>query len=182
MRAHLDGIMVGSGTALADDPRLTARDVELPGGQPTRVLVDGSLRVPTTARLFHQDGEVLVAMAAGAEDAKDARRACGATILELDDGSGKVDLGALLDALGSHAPEPITGLLVEGGSGLATALLEADLVDRLHLFIAPTVMGGDGLPAIGSLGVQHPDEAPRFEVLHLNSLGDDLELVLTRSA
>lgn len=180
MRAHLEGVMVGSGTALADDPRLTAREVETPGGQPTRILVDGSLRVPTSAQLFSDEGEVIVATASGDEQAIAARRAAGATVLSLEGDEGRVDLAALLDALGGHEPEPITGLLVEGGGGLAGALLEADLVDRLHLFVAPTFMGGDGISAVGSLGVTHPDEAPRFDVLRLNTLGDDIEIVLSR--
>jgi len=180
MRAELAGIMVGSGTALADDPRLTARDVETPTGQPTRILVDGRLRVPTSSKLFASDAEVLVATAATDEAALGERRDAGAMVLGLATDSGRVDLEALLDHLGGRQPDPVTGLLVEGGGGLSTALLRRDLVDRLHLFVAPTFMGGDGLAAIGALGVRHPDEAPRFDVMRVNTLGDDLEIVLHR--
>jgi diaminohydroxyphosphoribosylaminopyrimidine deaminase/5-amino-6-(5-phosphoribosylamino)uracil reductase len=180
MRAHLDAVMVGSGTALADDPRLTARDVELPGGQPTRVLIDGSLRVPASSKLFCAEGSVIVATKTVPGPEREAIEATGAEIMTLPARGEHIDLGALLDALGSHEPNPITGLLVEGGGGLSTALIEADLVDRLHLFVAPTFMGGDGLASVGSLGVTHPDQAPRFDVLQLNTLGDDLEIVLTR--
>jgi diaminohydroxyphosphoribosylaminopyrimidine deaminase/5-amino-6-(5-phosphoribosylamino)uracil reductase len=180
MRAHLDAVMVGSGTALADDPRLTARGVELPGGQPTRILVDGRLRVPPSAKLFTSEGSVIVATTQNSGAELGALQDSGADVLTLPADGAHVDLGALLDALGAREPDPITGLLVEGGGGLSTALIEADLVDRLHLFVAPTFMGGDGLAAVGSLGVTHPDEAPRFDVVQLNTLGDDLEIVLTR--
>ena len=180
MRAHLDGVMVGSGTALSDDPRLTARGVELPGGQPARVLIDGRLRVPASAKLYGPEGSVIVATLEGAGPQRDAIEATGAEVLTLPSRGEKIDLGALLDALGSLEPNPITGLLVEGGGGLSTALIQADLVDRLHLFVAPTLMGGDGLASVGSLGVSHPDEAPRFDVMQLNTLGDDLEIVLSR--
>ena len=180
MRAHLDAVMVGSGTALADDPRLTARDVALPGGQPVRVLVDGELRVPNTAALFTGDGDVIVATRQSAGTRYEALQGAGVEVLTLDNGEGHVDLEGLIEALGTREPNPITSLLVEGGGGLSTALIEADLVDRLHLFVAPTLMGGDGLAALGSLGVTHPDEAPRFELLQLNTVGEDLEIVLTR--
>ncbi len=180
MRAHLDAVMVGSGTALADDPRLTARDVELPGGQPVRVLVDGRLRVPRSAKLFASPGPVIVATTGASAADLESLEITGAEVLTLPSDGEHIDLGALLDALGSHEPNPITGLLVEGGGGLSTALIEAGLVDRLHLFVAPTFMGGDGLAAIGSLGVTHPDEAPRFDVVQLNTVGDDLEIVLIR--
>ena len=180
MRAHLDAIMVGSGTAIADNPRLTARDVPTPGGQPVRVLVDGQLRVPPTAALYDTPGEVIVATTVSSGEVAESLRASGAELLTLHEGGSHVDMVGLLEALGSREPNPITSVLVEGGSGLSTALIEADLVDRLHLFIAPTLMGGDGLAALGSLGVSHPDDAPRFEVLHVQTLGDDLEVALTR--
>ena len=180
MRAHLEAVMVGRGTALADDPRLTVRDAPCPGGQPIRVLVDSVLAVPVTARLFSQGDvpEVIVATALPSGDPRtEERRATGATVWSLPAADGRVDLAALIQRLGTHEPEPVTGLLVEGGAGLAAALVQADLVDRVHWFLAPTLMGADGHAAIGPLGVDTPDGAPRFRLLRTGLVGEDLEIV-----
>ncbi|MEZ4268839.1 MAG: bifunctional diaminohydroxyphosphoribosylaminopyrimidine deaminase/5-amino-6-(5-phosphoribosylamino)uracil reductase RibD, partial [Myxococcota bacterium] len=143
MRAEHDAVMVGSGTALADNPQLTARDVAAPGGQPMRVLVDGGLRVPLESRLFDDAASVGVFVATALPEdhpAAQARAARGAQVLSLPSASGepdRVDLVGLLDALGAAQPRPVTSLMVEGGGGLAAALVKAGRVDRLRLYVAP---------------------------------------------
>lgn len=179
MRALADAVMVGSGTALADDPQLTVRDAEVLGGQPMRVLIDGRLRVPASARLFDDAASVgvVVATALPAEvPAALALAKRGVRLLSLpgaDDGLGHVDLTALMDALGALLPRPVTSLLVEGGGGLASALVKASRVDRLRLYVAPRLVGADGVPGLGPLGLLAMADAPCFEIDGLRRVGDD---------
>ncbi|MCB9730411.1 MAG: bifunctional diaminohydroxyphosphoribosylaminopyrimidine deaminase/5-amino-6-(5-phosphoribosylamino)uracil reductase RibD [Deltaproteobacteria bacterium] len=180
LRAESDAVMVGSGTALADDPRLTVRDAPAPGGQPLRVLVDGALRVPLGARLFEGTAEAgLVVATREPADGPEAlaRRAAGAEVLSLPGrgaAAGRVALDALMDALGSRAARPVTSLLVEGGGALAGALIAGDLVDALRLYVAPLLIGGDGVPSVGALGLDAVAAAPRFSIDAVRRVGDDV--------
>ena len=180
LRAHADAVLVGSGTALADDPRLTARDVPGPWHPPLRIVVDSALRVPPRAKLFDPaaPGGALVATALP-EDAPAARAliARGVTVWSLPGADGRVDLAALLERLGARDPAPVTSLLVEGGGVLAGALLRAGLVDKLVTHVAPLVIGGDGKPAFDALGLAAPADGPRFRFAEVERLGDDLEIV-----
>jgi diaminohydroxyphosphoribosylaminopyrimidine deaminase/5-amino-6-(5-phosphoribosylamino)uracil reductase len=185
MRAQHDAVMVGSDTALADDPRLTVRDAAAPAGDPVRVLVDGRLRVPLGARLFDgaEAGGVVVGTAVAAGDPRaEERRARGVQVLSAAGGleGSRVDLRALLEQLGGLAPRPVTSLLVEGGGRLAGALVEAGLVDRLRVYVAPCVLGADGVPAIGALGLLTVQDAPRFVVDGVARVGEDVRLDLRR--
>jgi diaminohydroxyphosphoribosylaminopyrimidine deaminase/5-amino-6-(5-phosphoribosylamino)uracil reductase len=186
LRAESDAILVGAGTALADDPRLGVREIAAlsdeagPPLDPLRVLVDSRLSVPPAARLFARgDAGVVVATASPTAGGRAAAiKSTGATVWRLAGEDGRVDLAALIARLGSMTPRPVTRLLVEGGGEIAASLLRADLVDRVKLFMAPRFMGGDGLPAIAGLGVTHPDAAPRFVLDEAVRVGDDLELTL----
>ena len=91
---------------------------------------------------------------------------------------GELDLGAALAELGKRG---LTRILVEGGARLAGALLEADLVDRVAWFHAPSLLGGDALPAIEAFGVTELKSAPRFKRLSLAELGEDVLEILTRA-
>lgn len=178
LRSELDAVLVGSRTALADDPRLTVRDLEPPHRHPHRILVDGDLRVPLTAKLYDGEAPLLVATARTDDDADaGARRFAGAEVLSVPGPDGHVDLAALLSHLGGRSPKPLTSLLVEGGGQLAAAFLRARLVQRIHLFLAPSFLGADGVPALGALGVATPADAPRLRILSTDRRGDDLEVV-----
>ncbi len=182
LRADVDAVMVGSGTALADDPRLDVRDALAPGGQPRRIVVDSGLRVPPGSRLFDATiapPAMLATTAAGGDSRLVPWLERGAQVLSLPAVDGKVDLCALLDALGALRPDPVCSVLVEGGGGLTAALMRAGLVDRLHLFMAPILLGGDGLPAVGPLALQAPADARRWRIDSTARVGDDLELTLT---
>lgn len=173
LRKDCDAVMVGSGTALADDPALTARRGEKFLRAPVRVLVDGSLRVPTRSQLFQQPkGEAWVLCARGARGAS-AREAVGARIFEVTRRSGHLDLRAGLKKL---AKAGLTQVLCEGGGQLAAALLRAQLVDEIHWMLAPTLIGGDGRAALGPLALKQLAAATSLERLSVKRLGEDLHL------
>ncbi len=183
LRATHDAVMVGSGTVLADDPNLTCRLPGMSGRSPVRIVADGSLRVPLTARVAATAREVptwFLVRHGVSGDRRDAFKSCGVEIVEAPaTPSGETDLGGALQELGKRG---ITRLLVEGGATIATALLRADLVDRLYWFRAPSVVGADGLPALTELGLATPAQAPRFARLALETVGEDVLETLGRAA
>jgi len=170
-RNEMDAVLVGVDTVIADDPELTCRRAG--GRDPVRVVVDGRLRIPPRARLLH-DGRSPVWIATRVKhDAKQAERLArtGATVLPLATRGTHVDLGALLLALGRR---DITSVLVEGGSQLAAALIAGGHVDELCWFSAPLLIGGDGLPMIGALGVRSLRGALPLADLRVERVGVDL--------
>ncbi|MBX6320587.1 MAG: bifunctional diaminohydroxyphosphoribosylaminopyrimidine deaminase/5-amino-6-(5-phosphoribosylamino)uracil reductase RibD [Rhodospirillaceae bacterium] len=175
MRAQHDAIMVGAGTALADDPELTCRVPGLEDRSPVRVVMDAHLRLPLTARLVAGAAAVptWIITQEGVDPVR--RRAfedCGVTVIEAPlDADGNLSLPAALALLGERG---ITRLLVEGGSRLSAALLRADLVDRLAWFRAARILGGDGLPAAAALGIDRLDQAPAFVPTGVVRVGEDV--------
>jgi diaminohydroxyphosphoribosylaminopyrimidine deaminase/5-amino-6-(5-phosphoribosylamino)uracil reductase len=182
LRATHDAVMIGSGTALADDPELTCRLNGLEGRSPVRIVVDGRGRVPPDARLVAtaRQTPTWFLMRAGVDEA--SRRAladCGVEVIEVEArAGGGLDLAQALAALGARG---LTRLLVEGGGGLAAALVAADLVDRVAWFRAPCLVGGDGRPALGPFGVTALAAAPRFERVALEEIGEDVLETLRRA-
>jgi diaminohydroxyphosphoribosylaminopyrimidine deaminase/5-amino-6-(5-phosphoribosylamino)uracil reductase len=176
-RHGADAVVVGSGTAVADDPSLTVRDVEA-ARQPARVLIDASGRTPPTARLF-AGGEVLVATTNHVpHEAQTAWKEVGAEVLQLPGGAAGVDLDALIVALGRRG---WLELYCEGGARLATSFLRADLVNRLDLHMGAVLLGRGG-PDLGDLGVPTIAEAGRWRLLGSESAGDDVLLSYERDA
>ncbi len=175
LRARHDAVMVGSGTALADDPELTCRLPGLEHRSPVRIVVDGRLRLPLTGKLVRGAGAVptwVVTLDGADRRRRDAYLDCGVEVIAVGaDGEGNVDLGAAMAALGERG---LTRVLVEGGGGLAAALLRARLVDRLAWFRAPAVIGGDGIPVAPAFGIETLSEAPAFRRLSVIEVGDDL--------
>ncbi|MDX6581539.1 MAG: diaminohydroxyphosphoribosylaminopyrimidine deaminase [Solirubrobacterales bacterium] len=150
-RAEADAVAVGIGTALADDPLLTARDVDNPGSvhQPARVVFDSAARLPLDSALVRSiaDAPLYVFVEAGADlDRVEALRAAGAEVIEL---AGERDR-RLADALAELGRREITSLLVEGGAELAGSLLAAGAVDQLRVFVAPKVLGAGRPLAVGA--------------------------------
>ena len=171
LRGSHDAVMAGSGTVLADDPELTCR---LPGyaGVPTvRVVADARLRTPLAARLFNSEAPAWIATAPGHDPATMAaleRR--GAELIDVPPApGGGLEPPALLRAL---AAKGITRLMVEGGAVLGASLLRAGLVDRLAWFAAPSLMGGDGLAGLASLGVDRLAQMPRLAVTARRPAGE----------
>ncbi|MFM7719219.1 MAG: bifunctional diaminohydroxyphosphoribosylaminopyrimidine deaminase/5-amino-6-(5-phosphoribosylamino)uracil reductase RibD [Actinomycetota bacterium] len=175
LRAEADAILVGSGTALADDPALTVR---LPGyaGDPVlRVLVDSRGRVPGDRRLFDAAAPTFVATTASAAPAaRDAWRAAGAEVVEFPDADGRVRLPELLAHLGKR---DVQSVLLECGPALAWAMVAADLVDRVVVHTAPILLGGAAAPGVlGGEGFAPVGAARRLVVDEVRTIGDDIRV------
>jgi diaminohydroxyphosphoribosylaminopyrimidine deaminase/5-amino-6-(5-phosphoribosylamino)uracil reductase len=174
LRATHDAILIGSGTALADDPELTCRLPGLADQSPVRVVLDGGLRLPESAKLLATAGAVptwIVAATPGDVARKAALEGRGAQVIEVPSAGGRLSLADTLRALGDRG---ITRLLVEGGSALAASLLQQHLVDRVYWFRSAAVIGGDGLAAVGALAVGRLTDAKRFARVEMETIGADV--------
>lgn len=181
LRAEYDAIIVGIGTALADNPSLNCRIAGLAAASPLRVVIDSGLRLEASSDLAKRAQEQatwVFTTTAAPDDRRRALEALGVRVIEAaQDTDGRVDVGSVATLLGS---EGITRALIEGGGALAAAFLKADLIDRIHSFRAGLVIGGDGRAAIGPLGLDRVDVAPRFMAHRVRNVGDDLEQLFVR--
>jgi diaminohydroxyphosphoribosylaminopyrimidine deaminase/5-amino-6-(5-phosphoribosylamino)uracil reductase len=179
LRTDVDAILVGVGTVLSDDPSLSARVGEkltrLATKQPLRVVADSRLRTPLNARILHHaDGaRTMIATTSAAPAAR--RRLLerrGAEVVLLPPLRGRVSLPALMRELGKRG---ITSLLVEGGGEINAAMLRAKLVQRVRLYVAPSLLGG--IDAKGFIGGKSPTRlAAALKLKHIcvRTLGGDL--------
>jgi len=170
-----DGILVGLGTVRADDPLLTARR----GGRIkpgfVRVVLDSQLRIPLRSRLVRsaRRSPLRVYALRAAPAARERRlRAAGVEVIRVRARGGRVDPRSVLDDLGANE---ITSILLEGGGEVNASFLEADLVDKFLLFVAPTFLGGrNAIPVVGGVGAALPSEAFRLAHWESHRLGPDL--------
>jgi diaminohydroxyphosphoribosylaminopyrimidine deaminase/5-amino-6-(5-phosphoribosylamino)uracil reductase len=172
LRRRADAIWVGAQTAALDDPELTARSRGRIVHRPIRLVADTRLRLPPSARMLRgAPGSTWVLCGPGAPRARRrALEAAGARVLEVAREGDHLDLRRALRRLGR---EGLTEILVEGGGRLAAGLLRRSLVDELHWFTAPLVIGDDGRAALGALEVRALAAAPRLAGVALRRLGDD---------
>lgn len=175
LRARMDAIVVGSGTALADDPELTVRRGSRVVHRPLRIVVDGSLRVGPDARLHR--GEAGRSWVLCSERASAARRRAlgraGVVLIDVPRRGRHLDLKRGLAVLAGRG---LTQVLVEGGGQLAAALLREDLVDEVHWVVAPRLIGCEGVPALGELGLRALADAVTLGPLSVRRAGPDLHV------
>ncbi|MGR3495744.1 bifunctional diaminohydroxyphosphoribosylaminopyrimidine deaminase/5-amino-6-(5-phosphoribosylamino)uracil reductase RibD [Citreimonas sp.] len=180
LRAGHDAVMVGGGTARADDPALTVRGFG-ERRQPVRVAVSRHLDLPLMGQLARTAREVPLWVCHGPDVDKPLREAwsgLGARLLPCAVVAGRVDPLAVLQALGA---EGITRVFCEGGGQLAASLLAADLVDELQVFGAGVALGAEGQPGLGALGVERLAEAPRFALRSVEAVGGDTRAIWRRA-
>jgi diaminohydroxyphosphoribosylaminopyrimidine deaminase/5-amino-6-(5-phosphoribosylamino)uracil reductase len=168
LRAQHDAILVGSGTLQADDPLLTARTEPAPLRQPLRMVADSSARTPVQSRLVQsvQLGRVVI-VTAGTDS--EALRRAGAEIWSCGE-SSRVDP---LRLARRAAEEGIGSILLEGGGALAASFLKAGLIDCIVWFRAPMLIGSEGKPALGGLGLTRLEDASRWRLAATEQMEED---------
>jgi diaminohydroxyphosphoribosylaminopyrimidine deaminase/5-amino-6-(5-phosphoribosylamino)uracil reductase len=165
LREEYDAVLVGSGTVLADDPLLTRR-LRKSGARPhRRIVLDGHLRVPPSARLFGSPEGALVVTALSREHPRARRLAArGVEVWSLTGSPGRVDLPRLLRRL---AREDVSSLMIEGGAETFWGFFERGLVDRVAVFSAPRILGGRTAPGgVGGAGFDLPRAVRLVDVEH----------------
>lgn len=175
IRSQHDGILTGVGTIIADDPQLTCRLPGLEKQSPRRFILDTRLRTPEAAQIFGGPGqpETTIFIGETTADVTTAtyRRLTGTNrIVRIEDIDGHIDLGALT---GELAKQGITRLMVEGGQGINTAFLAADLIDEIVWFRAPNNIGKHGVRAFSVEESKYPDQYSAFTLRSVINLDDD---------
>ena len=174
IRRSVDGIIVGSGTVNADNPRLTARD---PSGalldrQPARIIVAGDRPISPDSHVFENQGRTIFASPHISQDLRDSLEQKNVEVLQVPPSSNGVDLEALLKLLGDRE---ITTVLVEGGGALLGSFFDCRLVEKVVAFIAPVIIGGeDGIGAVGGRGPSAVAEAFKLSEVHVETLNPDI--------
>ena len=183
LRASHDAVLTGASTVRMDDPELTCRLPGMDDHAPLRVVLDSRLTTPLTSVLVATARErptAFITRAGADHDRKAAFVDCGVEVIEVKGGPGdRPDIHA---ALGTLAERGITRVLAEGGGRVAASLLAAGCVDRIAWFRAPSVIGGDGVPAIDGFGVDGLGAAAGFVLRRSLAAGRDrLEIYERRS-
>jgi diaminohydroxyphosphoribosylaminopyrimidine deaminase/5-amino-6-(5-phosphoribosylamino)uracil reductase len=178
-RSGIDAIAVGIGTALADDPQLTARDVGA-FRQPRRVVFDSGARLPLDSRLVADSSDVALTVVVGRAAPRSAVDAFEASGVEVIVATGENEAARVTSALDSLGEQGVTSLMLEGGPRLSGAFLDADEIDELRVFIAPVLFGAHAArdPFEGS-GSETVAASMRIPTPTVERIGDDLFLKST---
>ncbi len=172
LRDRVDAVVVGAGTVLADNPRLSCR---LRGGHdPWRVVLDGRLRIPLKARVLRRRDpkKTIVVTGARAPVTKiKTIRGAGATVWQLPLRAGRIPFSAVLKRLGKMG---LLSVMIEGGAITASWALKEDIVDKILFFYAPKLTGGEGKEMIGGLGIKKMSRCKKIKNIEIQRLGDDL--------
>ena len=180
MRNKYKAIMIGIGTALADDPMLTCRLTEGKTRNPIRIVCDKNLRLPLESNLVKTANEVPTIIACSnqvTDEAAGRFQERGITLIRCPLKKDEIDLTFLMKRLGEME---IDGILLEGGSTLNASMLEAGLVNEVHLFIAPMILGGRAKTIVEGDGVKMLSDAYRFSIKDEERCGSDIHLTLVR--
>ncbi|SMC55940.1 bifunctional diaminohydroxyphosphoribosylaminopyrimidine deaminase/5-amino-6-(5-phosphoribosylamino)uracil reductase RibD [Sporomusa malonica] len=173
LRDTYDGILVGIGTVLADDPELTTRLPES-GQNPIRIIVDSMARTPLTAKVVtdNQAPTIIAVSSSAPTERVAALRNRGVEVLVLEQTPIGVNLRHLFKLLGERR---ITSVFIEGGTAINASVLEANLIDKVHCFIAPKILGGKTAPSpVGGTGIPVVDQAILLEETTAELIGTDI--------
>lgn len=181
LREEHDAILVGIGTVLADNPRLTRRLNLNPGETWTRIVLDSNLRISSACHLVSDDPSTTLVVHTPQAPAGERKRLaeCGVHLLEArSTNDGQVDIEDLLPRL---ARRHITALMVEGGAEVHGSFVDLDMFDEAVFFVAPMIIGGEAPPAVGGLGIAHLADVQRMQFESVKKIGCDVELRVSRS-
>lgn len=171
MRNQVDAVLVGVGTVLADDPRLTCR---LPRGRdPLRVVLDGHLRIPLAARLLHQrEPEKTVVITGSRAPMKKVKaiQSYGAQVWNFPLRQGGIPFASILKRLGKMG---LLSVMIEGGATIASRALRERAVDKVLFFYAPKIIGGEGRNMIQALGIKKVSHSRRIKDMEVKRFGKD---------
>ena len=173
LRNQVDGIIAGSGTVKTDDPKLTTR-LNVPGRDPVRIVLDGSLSTSPQANVYSQlseAGSLLITASEHGPEKLQPFLAAGVEVIQVKRHAKGLDLREAMAELGRR---DLQYLLLEGGSQLAAAMLKAELVDRMMVFVAPKLVGGDGRGLFAGDGVDTISNAYRLEQLQTRQVDCDI--------
>lgn len=178
LRAEVDGIMVGIGTVLKDNPRLTLRTEKIKRTSPAKIVVDSSIKIPITAKLFSSKPEARVIIAAtnlaGRKKVESLRKK-GVDVIQTEADKGNVDMKKLMKELYKRG---IRSILLEGGSELNASAIKEKIVDKVFCFYSPILVGGrDAKGFIGGEGVDRIQDAERVDVREVKRIGKDLLVI-----
>jgi diaminohydroxyphosphoribosylaminopyrimidine deaminase/5-amino-6-(5-phosphoribosylamino)uracil reductase len=175
LRHAVDAIMVGIGTVVKDNPQLTTRLEGRKGSDPMRIVLDTHLSIPPEAKLLHLDSDsdtLLVTSPSVPQQKRSMFEGPGVRVLAVDCHEGHIDLKALVQRLGQMQ---ITSLLIEGGSRVNGAAMRAGIVDKICMFFAPKICGGnDGVPICTGPGVDLMEKSMRLTDISVHRFEDDV--------
>lgn len=174
LRHTCSAILVGAGTVVMDNPRLTARPEKKTGGHPARVILDNQNRVPLGARVFHNSRTqrvIYVMSPEGPEEKEQVLVARGVEVIRIREKGGGIDLRRLFRTL---ARMELTSILIEGGGQVNASVLEAGLVDKVVFFLAPLIIGGKEAPGpVMGAGVRRLRQALKLKNVKWTPIGSD---------
>ncbi|WP_298958050.1 bifunctional diaminohydroxyphosphoribosylaminopyrimidine deaminase/5-amino-6-(5-phosphoribosylamino)uracil reductase RibD [uncultured Roseibium sp.] len=179
-RAEHDAILVGSGTALADDPLLNCRLPGLAARSPVRVIIDRCARLPLESKLVRTCVDVPVWLICGNDadaDKIEVLAAAGVNVIRVPASDCSIKPAVILSALATRG---ITSVMVEGGARMASSFLADDLVDDLCVVTGNLVIGENGIPALHDLDLENVLTDPKFQRVEAGSYGDDTFIYLRR--
>ena len=170
-RKRTAAIMTGIGTVLADNPMLNCR-CENPS-DPVRIICDTKLRIPIDCNIVKTAKEIPTYVATGSEDEKklSALMDKGIRILHIPSDEHGIDLNKLMERLGEMK---IDSVLIEGGAMMHTSVLKMGIVNKLQIYIAPKILGGDGISAFGAMGIAEVNDAVELKNPQIQTFGDDI--------
>ncbi len=178
LRARSTAILTGIGTVLADDPSMTARlddatDATEAIKQPVRVVLDSELKMPATAKMLALPGQTFVLTISDDEKRVNKLRAVGADVVVLESENGRLNLTSVMTFL---AKQEINEIMVEAGPTLCGALMQADLIDELVIYMAPILMGDNARGLLSLPGLERMSDCIKLEIVDICAIGCDWKM------